>query len=129
MNFMQEYNKGLEKELTQFLFLCGKEDGLILISDVNESEISEHVRLACIAIVFGYKKVFMKIVAHAEKYFDEFMKELKNASENFLKIDGWINEFIKKINYPDAQNLMLEFWNEQKRTLNPFGFDFRQLLN
>lgn len=128
MDFMQQYRKELEKELTQFLFLCGKEDGKVLITAANKNNLDARTRLACIAIVFGYKKILLKIFAQCEKYFDEFTAKLDSVSRNFLLIDGWVNLFIDNIEYPEAQKLSREFWAEQKANLDLNNFNIRQLL-
>lgn len=128
MNYRQKYFQELKKELTQFIFLCGPKDGSILISKATKSKIDEYIRLACLSIVFGYKTVFMKIVAHTEKYFDLFMTGLETVSKNFLKIDEWTKEFIDNIEYPEVQNLMRDFWTEQKANIEPDDFNIRQLL-
>lgn len=128
MNYKQQYYEELEKELTQFLFLCGKKDGNILISKAEEFNIDEHVRLACIAIVFEYKKLLLKIIAHCEKYNAQFMKGLEAVSENFIKIDEWVNSFIENIEQSEARKLVHEAWRNKKATLDINNFNIRQLL-
>lgn len=129
MSFEQRYKSELENEFTQFLFLCGEADGKILISKAKKSNIKEFVRLACLAIVFGYKKILMKIIAHTQKFFNEFMKGLEKVDENFYKIDEWTTEFINNIPTPDAQKLVRDFWAEQVEMLDINNFNIRQLLN
>ncbi len=128
MDFKQQYKSELENELTQFLFLCGKKNGKILMSKAKRNDVDEYVRLACIAIVFGYKKLLLKIIAHTQKFFDEFMKGLKNIGGNFFKIDEWTTEFINNIATPDAQKLARDFWAERKEFLDINNFNIRQLL-
>lgn len=128
MNFIQQYIEELKQEQAQFLFLCGDKDIKILVSEVNEKEITEHVRLACIAIVLGFNKLFMKIVAHAETHFNIFMANLKEVGENFNTIESWINEFIENMEYPEAKKLIYDFWLEQKETLDLDNFNIRQFL-
>lgn len=128
MDFMQQYSKELEKELNQFLFLCGKDDEKILLTAATLNNLKEHVRLACIAIVFGYKKLLLKMFAHCEKYFNEFKARLDDVSRNFSIIDGWVIRFTDNIKHPEAQKITRAFWAEQKTNLAPNNFNIRQLL-
>lgn len=125
-DFLKQYKKELEQEATQFLFLCNKRDGNILLH--KNSDNGELVRLACIALVFGYKKMFLKIAATVEKNFDEFFKELTNRNDNFEQICIWTDEFIENIENSKAKELSREFWLERKKTLDRENFTVKQLL-
>ena len=122
----QKYKEELENELTQFLFLCGKKDGNILISEVKKEELGEHVRLACIAIVFDYRKLLLKIVARTEQYFDELTERLDN--DDFLKLDEWVTTFIDNVSNPGARKLAGVYWKEKKSKLDLNNFNIRQLF-
>lgn len=125
-DFLKQYQKEFEKEVTQFLFLCGKEDGKMLID--KKTDAAELVRLACISLVFGYKKVFLKIAATADKNVDEFLETLENTGGNFAQICNWTNEFIENIENSKAKELSREFWLERKKTLDRENFTVKQLL-
>lgn len=129
MNFKKEYEENLLKELEQILFLCSKKDATILLSKPKQSEITEFVRLACIALVLGYKKVLLLIIARIEKYFDLFIKELEGASRDFAKIDKWFNDFIENIENSEVKKMTYVFWAEQKSKTNTNNFNINQLLN
>ena len=125
-NFSENYKRELKKEALQFLFLSGEKDGNILLN--KNSDTGEFVRLACIALAFGYKKMFLKIVATAEKNFDEFFKELANRNDNFELICKWTNEFIENIENSKAKELVREYWRQTEKKLDRNNFTVKQLL-
>ncbi len=84
---MKNYIKEYESELIQFLFLCGMRDKTLLLLPSKKADISEYVRLACLSLVFGYKKMFFKIIAITEKYINDFVKELDSLNGNYNKLD------------------------------------------
>ena len=125
-NFSENYKREFKKEALQFLFLSGEKDGNILLN--KNSDTGEFVRLACIALAFGYKKMFLKIVATAEKNFDEFFKELANRNDNFELICKWTNEFIENIENSKAKELVREYWRQTEKKLDRNNFTVKQLL-
>lgn len=125
-NFSENYKREFEKEAMQFLFLCDKRDGNILLN--KNSDTGEFVRLACIALAFGYKKMFLKIVATAEKNFDKFFKELADRNDNFELICKWTNEFIENIENSKAKELVREYWRQTEKKLDRNNFTVKQLL-
>ena len=127
-DFKENYLKELENELTQFLFLCGTKDAQLLLSQTENEYSVEHIRLACICMVFGYKKLLLKIIALAEKNIDDFLKGFDSLNDSFAQIDVWINDFIENINLLEARNLTREFWQNRKKLLDVENFNIKQLL-
>lgn len=84
---MKNYIKEYESELIQFLFICGMRNKTLLLLPPKKADISEYVRLACLSLVFGYKKMFFKIIAITEKYINDFVKELDSLNGNYNKLD------------------------------------------
>lgn len=125
-NFSENYKREFKKEALQFLFLCDKRDGNILLN--KNSDTGEFVRLACIALALSYKKMFLKIVATAEKNFDEFFKELADRNDNFELICKWTNEFIENIENSKAKELVREYWRQTEKKLDRNNFTVKQLL-
>lgn len=122
------YKKELENELTRFLFLCDKKDAQIILSQTKKNYSAEHLRLACVCMIFGYKKLFLKIVALAEKNIDNFFKDLENLNENFVQIDKWATDFVENITLPEIQELARKFWKNKKQTIDAKNFNIKQLL-
>lgn len=127
-NFTKKYLNELEEEIKQFLFLCEKKDAHILLSQTKKNYSTEYLRLACLCMVFGYKKILLKIVALAEKSIDDFFKGLDNLNGNFAQIDKWVTEFIKNIDLVEVRELACEFWQNRKETLDCENFSIKQLL-
>lgn len=127
MNYMERYQKELETELKQFLFLCGQRDKDILISKNKKGKIGDFARLACIALVFDFRKTFLKITANVENYFDKFKNNLDEV--NFSKLEEWMNDFIKNVENPKARKLVCEVWSEIKKLLNPENFKIRNIFD
>lgn len=127
-DFMTNYEKELEQEIFQFLFLADERDVKILDSRYRKKNMNEFVRLACITLVYGYRKLFLKIMASVEKDADEFFKYLDGLNGKFDLIDGWINGFIERVKDKTAQNLTREYWEEKKATIDKNNFEIRNLL-
>lgn len=127
MNCMERYQKELETELKQFLFLCGQRDKDILISKNKKGKIGDFARLACIALVFDFRKTFLKITVNVEKYFDEFKNYLDGV--NFFKLEEWMNDFIENVENPKARKLVCEVWSDTKKLLNPENFKIRNIFD
>ncbi len=128
MNYMEQNNQETEKELAQFLFLCGKKDREILLLN-NDSEFKELARLACISLVLGFKKMFLKITTIVENRFEEFLHALDILNENFTLLNEWFAEFINDTEYEETRKLLNEFWNERKKKLDCKDFKVKLLFD
>ena len=80
---MTNYQKAFEQEAMQFLFLCDKKDIKLLVYRYKKCNMDEYIRLAAIALTFGYKKIFIKISSQVEKNFDDFMAGFDKLNNNF----------------------------------------------
>ncbi len=125
-NFIKKYCEEFEKELSQFTFLCGKRDNIILLAQNNKALREDDIRLAALSIIFGYRKIFLKISAIAENNIDDFLKKLDGVS--FDKLCEWATEFINNVPNPDARELARELWQDRKKALDPNDFNMRQLF-
>ncbi len=129
MSILSSYMKKAETELKQFLFLCGNKDRILLLSENDKYEIDEYIRLACISLVFGYRTVFLKIAAIVENYTDVFLKGFDKLKGNFLLLNKWVNEFINNMEYPEAQALALQVWQERKEKLDRKDFTVKLMFD
>lgn len=129
MSISSKYIKEAKTEMKQFLFLCGNRDRIILLSENKKIELDKYVRLACISLVFSYKAVFLKICAIIEEHIDEFLKGLDKLNGNFLQLNKWVNEFIGNMEYPEAQDLIIQLWQERKEKLDRKDFTVKLLLD
>ncbi|MDE7086572.1 MAG: hypothetical protein K2O67_00075, partial [Clostridia bacterium] len=102
-------------------------DRQILLSQ-DKNKVDEYVRLACLTIVFGYKKLFLKITAIIEKNMDKFLKRIDYVSKHFATLNKWVTDFVDNIELAEARNLASEFWEEYKANLDINNFNIRQLL-
>lgn len=127
-NFKEKYYKEFENELNQFLLLCGKNDARLLLSQTETNYSSEYLRLACICMAFGYKKILLKIFTLAQKNADKFFKELESLNGNFAQIDEWVSDFIENISIIDVQKIARQFWQDRKVTLDQGNFKIKNLL-
>lgn len=127
-NFTKQYNKELEEELKQFLFLCGEKDAEMLLSQTEKNYSTEHLRLACICTAFGYKKILLKIFALAEKNTNNLFNGLESLNGNFSQINIWVTDFIENIDFAEVRDLAREFWQSRRVTFNVSNFNIKQLL-
>lgn len=126
MTYLEKIKDEMREEVGQFLFLCGDRDVDILLAEDKKNLISEFARLACIALVFDFRKMFLRIFSDIENYLDEFMNNLDAVT--FSKLDEWMNDFIKNIEYEKAREFVCEVWEERKQTLDRENFNVRHIL-
>ena len=112
-----------------FLFLLNKEDARLLLKSYKKSKQEEYVRLASIAAVFDFRKIFMQICAKAERGLKEFIKRFDCLNGNFDLLNGWVEEFIEKVNDEKLQSLMREFWEERKSVIDKENFGANKLFS
>ena len=127
-NFKETYNKEFKKELEQFLLLCSNEDARLLLTQSEKAYSSEYLRLTCICLAFGYKKIFLKIFTLAQNNINRFFNDLDSLNGNFKKVDEWITEFINNIGITEAQETARRFWQERKETIDCANFTIKNLL-
>ena len=128
-NFTDGYRKEFEREADGFLFLLNKEDAKLLLKSYKKSKQEEYVRLASIAAVFGFRKIFIRICAKAERGLKEFIKCFDCLNGNFDLLNGWVEEFIEKVNDEKLQSLMREFWEERKSVIDKENFGANKLFS
>ena len=87
-NFTDGYRKEFEREADGFLFLLNKEDAKLLLKSYKKSKQEEYVRLASIAAVFDFRKIFIRICAKAERGLKEFIKCFDCLNGNFDLLNG-----------------------------------------
>ncbi len=128
-NFTDGYRKEFEREADGFLFLLNKEDAKLLLKSYKKSKQEEYVRLASIAAVFDFRKIFIRICAKAERGLKEFIKCFDCLNGNFDLLNGWVEEFIEKVNDEKLQSLMREFWEERKSVIDKENFGANKLFS
>lgn len=113
----RDYEEKFQNERMQFLFLCGKADADILLR-IKKSKMEDYVRIACIAVILGYKTVFLDVVVIIESRIGQFMKELEKADNDIEKLNRWMSDFTDGIACSEAKVLVCQLWEEQKKNLN-----------
>ena len=63
MDKEKEYEKELKKETDMFLSVCNREDARALILYKEKDGTEDIARIATLTIVFGFKKLFFKIMS------------------------------------------------------------------
>lgn len=125
---MDNLQKKFEEEAMQFLNLCSKTDIRILVGKFKKTKMPDYVRLSCIALVFGYKQVFLKITQTVEDNMEEFLARHDAIDGNFHQIALWVDEFIAGIEIAPIRDLCLEFWAERKAELDKPNFSVKSML-
>ncbi|HBN12310.1 MAG TPA: hypothetical protein DD415_01695 [Clostridiales bacterium] len=127
--FLDEYKKELDNESMQFMFLCSKSDLHMLVEGYKKKcNLPELARLGALTLVFGYKRLFMKICANVEKYSNEFLELIKATENNFALLENWVIQFISKIRDDEARKLLEEFWQQRKTEFDLQNFTISQLI-
>lgn len=122
-----EYKKAFEQEVTQFFILCSKDDVRLLVKRYNEKNLQEYVRLASIAMLYGYRRIVLKIAQTVEKDFDKFLSGFDILNGNFALLEKWVTDFIDRIDDNDIKNLTLEYWQERKAKFDIENFTVEQI--
>ncbi len=125
---LKNYDDGLKKESEQFFFLCDVPDVRTILTRYKKEKMDDFVRLSCVAIILGYKKVFLRLFKEVEKDEKEFIAKFEKVDRDFGKIDCWMNDFIKKVKCPEARELTREYWEERKQGINHKEHIIKQLL-
>ncbi len=125
---MDNLQKKFQEEAMQFLNLCSKTDIRILVGKFKKAKMPDYVRLSCIALVFGYKQIFLKITQTVEDNMEEFLARHDAIDGNFHQIELWVNDFIAEIEYAPIRDLCLEFWADRKLELDNPDFSVKSML-
>ncbi len=123
-----KYQTEFIKEAEQFLYLINTKDAKILAQRYKRKNMEEYVRLACIALVFGFKKVFMKIFTIVERDTKKFIARLDSLKSNYALFEDWINKFIDGVQNEAVRNLIREYWEEREQKIDKDNFTVQQIL-
>lgn len=126
--FFDNYQQKFEEEAKQFIFLCGERDRMILVKKYNKDNMADYIRLAFIAVTYGYKRIFLKIAATVEKDMNDFLNGLNILDGNFALLEKWINDFIDNISRQDVQDLARKYWEERKKEIDKVNFKGKVLF-
>lgn len=127
--FLDEYKKELDNEIMQFMYLCSKSDLHMLVEGYKKKcNLPEIARLGALTLVFGYKRLFMKICATMEKDLKKFLNQLTVLDNNFNLLESWVIQFISTISDDEARKSTEEFWQQRKTEFDLQNFTVRQLL-
>lgn len=126
---MADLKQEFEEEIMRFLFICPDEDIRFLVGRYKKEKMTEYVRLGCLALTFGMKKMFLKISRTVERDMKKFLSGLDILNGNLPRLEIWVNEFIANMRDKDAQALCREFWAERKIELDKPDFTARSLLS
>ena len=97
MDKAKEYEKELKKETDMFLSVCNKEDARALILYKEKDGTEDIARIATLTIVFGFKKLFFKIMAKmSQESANECIARITEVMNDFETINKWVTEFISK---------------------------------
>ena len=127
-NFTKNYRKNFEQEAEQFFFLCNAEDAQKVFTQYKKEKLEDIIRLSYISLVLGYRKLFLRLLKEVGKDQKEFLKRIKKVNKNFEKINDWMNDFIDNIKHREEQNIVREYWEEQKLNIDPTKSIIKQLI-
>ena len=117
-----------EADITRFLMLCSKEDVQFLSQSKHKRKPEDYVRLMVIALTFGFRCAFMRILGEAERCKADIFGEFDAVKHDYARICGWIEDFIAAIPHDDLREIVREEWEKKRATLNADNFHFNQLL-
>ena len=117
-----------EKDITLFLMLCSKKDALFLSIPECERKGEDYVRLMMIALVFGFRCAFMRILGEAERCHADIMGIVAEAVRDYDRVSGWIEEFVEAIPDKEVRELVQKEWERKRAAVDEKNFHFSQLL-
>lgn len=128
-DFEDKYRQGVKKETEIFIHLLNSEDAKLVFGRNKKSELDEYVRLASIAAVLGFRMIFMRICFNGRRRIKTFIERFECLNGNFDLLNGWVEEFIEKIEREEFRNLTREYWEEVKSKIDKEHFDKTKLFS
>ena len=128
-DFMDEYEKAFKKEFIASLFLCGEQDKKFFSLPPKKRRMDDFVRLGCISMIYGFRRVFLHIAAVAEKREDEFLQAIDRAETDFPCIKRWVEEFIDRVPDEKARALTREEWENIITEVPPENFTLTKVIH
>ena len=123
MNKEKEYEKELKKETDMFLSVCNREDARALILYKEKDGTEDIARIATLTIVFGFRKLFFKIMAKmSQESANECIARITEVMNDFETINKWVTEFISKSMSEEFSKNMLPYWEEYAKGVDRATF-------
>ncbi len=76
----------------------------------------------------GFKNVFLKIFATAQRDTKKFIAKLDSLKGNYALFEDWINKFIDGVQNEAVRNLIREYWEEREKKIDKDNFTVQQIL-
>lgn len=123
------YVEALEQESRAFFFLCGDEDKTYILSRRKKRSVEDNVRLMCVMLFFGFRKVFLRFSAMIEPVLEETLQRYAAVRNDYRCIRGWLEQFAERVPDGKARRLAREFVEEKFRNAAEDAFDFNNVLS
>ena len=126
---MKRYEEELERETKSFISLLNKKDAHALILHKKKDGIDDITRIAILALMCGYRKLFLKILANLQqKEFDKFIEKMKEVSNDFETIDKWVRDFINNSINTKLKEHILPCWEEYAQKVDRKTFSIKEFF-
>ena len=123
MDKEKEYEEKLKKEMDMFLSVANRKDAKLLILHKQKDGTEDIARIATIAIVLGFKKLFFRIISNlSNKEEKECMARLLEVKKDFETINKWVTEFISNSMSEGFKRNILPDWEEYAKGVDKAKF-------
>ena len=125
----KRYEEELRKETDSFMFALNKKDAQALMLHKKKDGIEDIARIATLTLIFGYKKLFLKILANlGKREANRCIEKMKEVSKDFETIDRWVREFIDNTIHEELKEHILPCWEEYAQKVDRKTFSIKEFF-
>ena len=129
MDEEKEYKEKLKEEIELFLAISNKEDAKIMINYKKKDGTEDIARIATLTVVFGFKRLFFKIMANmGEAEANECLERIAKVKNDFETINKWVREFVSKSINEGLKEWILGEWEKYVNEVDRATFSLDDLF-
>lgn len=117
-----------DNEILTFLTLCSPEDAAFMSTPAGERRVEDYVRLMTLALVFGFRRVSMRVLQEAEEKGADIFPALERAEKDFPLVSGWVDAFIANVQDGELRGLLRGEWEKKLALADQENFHLNQLF-
>lgn len=122
-----DWSRKSHEEFVIFYSICGEGDQAFFDAPHNKRKTDDYARLMYIALVFGFNKLALQIIAKA-KDTDNVLRCLDTVSKDAPTIMKWFDDFVEDIPIPEFKKIAADTWEAAKKKINGDDFDIKYFL-
>lgn len=117
-----------DNEILTFFVLCSPEDVAFMSTPAKKRKAEDYVRLMTLALVFGFRRVSMRVLQEAEEKGADIFPALERAEKDFSLVRGWVEAFIANVQDGELRAFVREEWEKKLASVDAANFHLKQLF-